>query len=89
MDRGRAVTIVGYPEKRPIDKVCHKAENMGIYNVESEKRGVAYMYDSGEIAIVTSRGHVMMSFETAETLVEELFGLIKDIKDLRRMQCRK
>lgn len=88
MTKGRAVTVVGYDKKKPIDKVCEKAENMGIYNVESEKRGVAYMYEDDEIAIVTSRGHMLMSVDTARVVAEELIGLIEDIKDLRRMKCR-
>jgi len=88
MAKGRAIKIVGYDRKYPLNQVCDKAETIGIYNVESEKRGVAYMYALDEIAIVTARGRVEMSFETAQTLVEELSGLIDDIKDMRRMRCR-
>ena len=88
MAKGKAIKVIGYDEKHPLDKICEKAENMGIYNVESEKRGVAYMYALDEIAIVTARGRVEMSVETAETLIEELKGLIEDIKDMRRMRCR-
>ena len=88
MYKGRAITIQGFDRKRPLDKLCDKAENNGIYSMESERGGVAYMYEDDEIAIVTSRGCVRMSVETAGLLVEELSGLLEDIKDMRRMRCR-
>lgn len=89
MAKGKAVKVVGYARKKPVDVVCERAEALGIYNVESMKRGVAYMYADDEIAIVTNRGHLIMSVDTAKCMIEELTGLIEDIKDMRRMQCRK
>lgn len=89
MTKGATVEIRGFDRKKPVDVQCRRAEDYGIYNVESEKRGVAYMYADDEIAIVTSRGYLRMSVETAACLCEELTGLIEDIKDMRRMRCRK
>ena len=89
MDRGKSVKVVASDKLHPIDKLCQRAEHRGIYNVESLRRGVCYMYEDDEIAIVTNRGYLLMSVETADVVAEELAGLIEDIKDMRRMQCRK
>lgn len=89
MAKGKAIEVVGYDRKISVDGQCYKAETLGIYNVDSERRGVAYMYAEDEIAIITCRGHVRMSVDTAKCMIQELTGLLEDIKDLRRMQCQK
>ena len=89
MAKGKAIQVVGYDRKKSLDVTCERAESLGIYNVASMRRGVAYMYADDEIAIVTNRGHVTMSVDTAECMIEELTGLIEDIKDMRRMRCRR
>ena len=88
MSKGKTINVVSYDRKKDLDGICKKAETLGIYNVESERRGVAYMYDSDEIAVVTCRGHIQMSLDAARDLTDELRGLIEDIDDLKRMECR-
>lgn len=87
MSKGKSIDVVGY-QRKSLRGICEKAETLGIYNVESERRGVAYMYDSDEIAVVTCRGYMRMSLDTAREIVDELKGLIDDIDDLKRMECR-
>lgn len=87
MSKGKSIDVVGY-QRQSLRGICEKAETLGIYNVESERRGVAYMYDSDEIAVVTCRGYMRMSLDTAREIVDELKGLIDDIDDLKRMECR-
>lgn len=88
MAKGRAIDVVGYDRKKDLDSLCKRAETLGIYNMESERRGVVYMYESGDVAIVTCRGHLRMTLDTARELVDELRGLIEDIDDLIRMECQ-
>lgn len=68
-----------------VGHIMTKADNFGAYTVESEKRGVGYVFDTGEIAIVTSQGYIRMDEESACKMIEELQGVLEDVKDLRRM----
>lgn len=88
MAKGKAIDVIGYECKKDLGMICKKAETLGIYNIESEKRGVAYMYALDEIAVVTCRGYIRMTLETAREIVNELSGIIEDIEDLKRMEVQ-
>ena len=73
------------PSKNGIEGLLIKADTIGAYTVASDKRGVGYIFATGEIAIVTSQGYIRMDEESAHKMIEELHGVLEDVKDLRRM----
>lgn len=62
-----------------------KAENNGIYNIESDKRGVGYVVDKDDFAIVTASGYLRTDTESAKALAEEVLMVLEDVKDRKRM----
>lgn len=62
-----------------------KAEGFGCYTVESEKRGIGYIFGEDEIAIINGDGYLRMDSESAESLAIEILSILEDIRDLRRM----
>ena len=65
--------------------VAQFAENNGIYNVESERRGILYCYNDGEYAIITSsKGVLRMNPDEVETILTELAGIKDDVDRLVR-----
>lgn len=73
------------PSKNGIEGLLGKADTIGAYTVASDKRGVGYIFATGEIAIVTAHGYIRMDLESAKRLVSELSGIIEDVGDLKRM----
>lgn len=69
-----------------MNKICElaiKAENNGIYNVASERRGILYLYKDGEYAICTKYGTVRMTETQAQAVAAEFPDIVQDIHDLK------
>ena len=62
-----------------------KAENHGIYNIESEKRGVGYVVDKKEFAIVTASGYLRTDINSIKQIAEEILLVLEDVSDRDRM----
>lgn len=77
------------PSKIGVGYMLTRAENIGMYAVESEKRGVGYVFGSDggsdEIAIITAQGYIRMDVQSARKMIQELEGILDDVDDLRRM----
>ena len=56
------------------------AENNGIYNLESEKKGVGYVVDGDDFAIVTAAGYLRTDTTTIKELAEEILLVLEDVK---------
>ena len=65
-----------------------RAETLGMYSVDSNARGVLYVYNKGEYAICTRYGVLRLTEHQAEAVAEELADIIADIKGLRRLGAR-
>lgn len=77
------------PEKISITSLAAKAEADGMYVVQSEQRGILYLYNDGEFAVVTAgKGMLLMSFAEVELIITELSEIKDDVKDLVRMERR-
>lgn len=68
-----------------VSNILIKAENNGIYNVESEKRGVGYVIDKDDFAIVTSSGYLRTDTQTAKALAEEMLAVLEDVSYRNRL----
>lgn len=62
-----------------------KAENNGIYNIESEKRGVGYVVDKDDFAIVTASGYLRTDTKTAKELANEILAVLEDVSYRNRL----
>ena len=56
-----------------------KAENSGVYAVESLVAGVAYVCADDEFAIATSDGRIRMPREDAKSIAQEIVGICNDL----------
>lgn len=74
--------------KQSIAQIASKAETLGMYVVASNAKGLLYIYDDGEYAIVTPDIVLRLSERRMELMVAELIGVIQDVKDLKRMEVR-
>lgn len=75
--------------KNSLENIARKAETRGIYTVQSEQRGVLYVYDDGEYAICTPDFIWRIRAEKLEAVVRELVGILADIKDLQDMGVKR
>lgn len=69
----------------PIDlrKLATKAESQGMYVVESERRGLMYIYNDGEFGIITtSNGMIRLTPLQVESILMELAGIKDDVDEL-------
>ena len=62
------------------------AENNGMYCVPSDLRGVYYISDDDELAVMTSSGYFKMKLENVEAFAEELKAVGKDCRWRRTAQ---
>lgn len=70
---------------KPIDlrKLATKAESQGMYVVESERRGLMYIYNDGEFGIITtSNGMIRLTPLQVESVLMELAGIKDDVDEL-------
>lgn len=74
--------------KYSLNRVAGKAETLGMYPVQSELRGILYVYNDGEYAIVTPDFVWRLTEQKLEEVVCELKELLDDVKDLRDMEVR-
>lgn len=67
-----------------LDNMATKANNMGVYVVESLMNGVYYFFEEGECVIASSSGHMKMDIDTAEKLAQELADIVCDVRESDR-----
>lgn len=81
MARGRK-SIMQFNTNRSehMDGVATRANNMGIYTVESLMDGIYYFFDDEECVVATWSGNVRMKIETAEMMAKELSAIIRDVR---------
>lgn len=82
MKRGRKSRLqFGLNNADHMDMVATRANNMGIYTVESLMSGIYYFFEDDECVVAGTNGHVKMTIETAEKLAEELAAIITDVRE--------
>ena len=74
--------------KNSLTNIAGRAESLGMYPVQTEERGVLYIYNDGEYAIVTPDFIWRMSAEKLKAIVRELTGIVQDVEDLKDMEVR-
>lgn len=84
MKRGRRSKLQFGLSHEHIDTMATRANNMGIYTVESLVNGIYYFFEEDSCVIASKNGHMMMSIETAEQLAKELAEIIDDVREDRR-----
>lgn len=84
MKRGRKSKLQFGLHHDHIDMMATRANNMGIYTVESLVNGIYYFFEDDSCVIASTNGHMMMSMDTAEQLVQELAEIIKDVRQDKR-----
>lgn len=71
------------PEPIDLRKLATKAESQGMYVVESERRGLMYIYNDGEFGIATtSNGMIRLTPLQVESVLMELAGIKDDVDEL-------
>jgi len=61
-----------------------------MYTVHSDAKGIMYCYNDGEYMIATgSKGYVRIAAKDIKTVIEELQGIVEDIKDLDDMGVKR
>lgn len=71
--------------KMGVQGLLDRAEEHGVYNIESDKRGVGYVIDGDDFAIVTASGHLRTDTESARKLAEEILLVLEDISYRNRL----
>lgn len=74
--------------KNSLTNIAGRAEALGMYPVQSEMRGVLYIYNDGEYAIVTPDFVWRMPAEKLKRILRELTGIVQDVEDLKDMEVR-
>lgn len=82
--RGKNIEIKEYPHKRDVDILATRANNMGIYTVESMVGGTQFFFEDDHVVISTKYGYIHMTIERAETIAEELLEIIPMVRQDRR-----
>ena len=72
-----------------LDLFAIKADSLGCYTVQSNVRGLLYVYSDGEYAIVTPETHIRLTDNELKTAIAELHGMMNDVSDLERMGVKK
>ena len=88
MGRPAAIKFVKYPKQQNMTRKADKAGMHGVYSVESMKNGIWYFCADRAIVISTIDGFVWMKEETAETVANELLGILEDVKKFRSVGIR-
>ena len=76
---GKRARVSITQEEHNLITFLKKAENSGVYAVESLVAGVAYVCADDEFAIATSNGHIRMPREDAMSIAKEIVGICNDI----------
>lgn len=74
--------------KNSLTNIAGRAEALGMYPVQSEMRGVLYIYNDGEYAIVTPDFVWRMPDKKLKKVLRELAGIVQDVEDLKDMEVR-
>lgn len=74
--------------KNNLNRIAARAETLGMYPVQSELRGVLYIYNDGEYAVVTPGFVWRMPAEKLKTILGELSEIVRDVEDLNAMGAR-
>ena len=77
--RGKKARVKITQEEHNLISFLKRAENSGIYAVESLVAGVAYVCADDEFAIATSNGHIRMPREDARSIAKEIVGICNDL----------
>ena len=77
--RGKRARVSITQEEHNLITFLKKAENIGVYAVESLVSGVAYLCADDEFAIATSNGHIRMPREDARSMAQEIVGICNDL----------
>ena len=83
--RHSGMKVTSYTERRHVEDLMLKACDNNVYAVDSEMMGMGYAYDDGHIAIVCPNGYVKMPIDNMRIMISELFAIIDDVEDLKRM----
>ena len=84
MSRGRPPKLAFGPGDDHIADKATRAANVGIYTVESLSDGIYYFFENDYVTIATKRGSVKMKLSTADTIVNELSDIIRDVRQNRK-----
>ena len=76
---GKRARVSITQEEHNLISFLKKAENSGVYAVESLVAGVAYVCADDEFAIATSNGHIRMPREDARSTAQEIAGISTDL----------
>ena len=76
---GKRARVSITQEEHNLISFLKKAENSGVYAVESLVAGVAHVCDDDEFAIATSNGHIRMPREDARSIAQEIVGICNDL----------
>ena len=76
---GKRARVSITQEEHNLTPLLNKAENSGVYAVESLVAGVAYVCADDEFAIATSNGHIRMPREDARSIAQEIVGICNDL----------
>ena len=76
---GKRARVSITQEEHNLITFLKKAENSGVYAVESLVAGVAYVCADDEFAIATSNGHIRMTKEDARNVAQEIVGICNDL----------
>ena len=76
---GKRARVKITQEEHNLISFLKKAENSGVYAVESLVAGVAYVCADDEFAIATCNGHIRMPREDARSIAQEIVGICNDL----------
>lgn len=74
----RTATMAIHERAIKMVSLLKKAENNGLYVVESELCGIHYICDDECIAIATGSGYIKIKFKDAIALAEEMTAIAED-----------
>lgn len=84
MANGKKVMLTDMDRTR----MAAKADSMDIYTVDSDQKGVLYMWDGKYIALYFHGAVIKLKVDEAETILEEMQMFLDDVKDFLRMNMK-
>ncbi len=73
--------------KMEMTRLANKAENLGIYTIQSERKSLYYFWEDDEIAITMGaiKNTLRLPVTYLDDVIAELQAISEDIKDLKRV----
>lgn len=80
MGNKKNIEIIQYQKEKNVDCMATRANNIGVYTVDSLIGTLHYFFEGNEVVLATPNGYIKTTLDRAETIGKELVELIPEIR---------